>query len=190
MFVNRSYHARRDSLEELKSLSSPPRAALIVTATMTRSTLVTTTAAISLPPQIITTNGFNNTAVEPMLDLETMTSPQASSKSGSILPQLIPSKSVVVGKLYPKSTGSKKERGSSKRASGKQSLSSIKPKERTKSRSENRARKALRTISFILGAFIVCWTPYHIVALVEGFRPSSVNRHLFYFTYFLCYANR
>ena len=61
-----------------------------------------------------------------------------------------------------------------------------------KSKSENRARKALRTISFILGAFIICWTPYHIVALWEGFCPQGgcVNRHLFYFTYFLCYANR
>ncbi|XP_022695490.1 5-hydroxytryptamine receptor 2A-like [Varroa jacobsoni] len=63
---------------------------------------------------------------------------------------------------------------------------------RQKSKSENRARKALRTISFILGAFVICWTPYHILALVEGFCRDSrgcVNHHLFYFTYFLCYAN-
>ncbi|XP_013777837.1 muscarinic acetylcholine receptor M2-like [Limulus polyphemus] len=63
---------------------------------------------------------------------------------------------------------------------------------RQKSKSENRARKALRTISFILGAFVLCWTPYHICALVEGFCTDvagCVNYHLFYFTYFLCYAN-
>ncbi|KAF5300062.1 hypothetical protein FQA39_LY11254 [Lamprigera yunnana] len=62
---------------------------------------------------------------------------------------------------------------------------------RQKSKSENRARKALRTISFILGAFIVCWTPYHILALVEGFcsEPPCTNEHLFMFSYFLCYAN-
>ncbi|XP_067130744.1 muscarinic acetylcholine receptor gar-2-like [Centruroides vittatus] len=63
---------------------------------------------------------------------------------------------------------------------------------RQKSKSENRARKALRTISFILGAFVLCWTPYHILALVQGFctDPNGcVNHHLFYFTYFLCYAN-
>ncbi|XP_013780524.1 muscarinic acetylcholine receptor M3-like [Limulus polyphemus] len=63
---------------------------------------------------------------------------------------------------------------------------------RQKSKSENRARKALRTISFILGAFVLCWTPYHICALVEGFCTDTagcVNYHLFYFTYFLCYAN-
>lgn len=34
---------------------------------------------------------------------------------------------------------------------------------RQKSKSENRARKAFRTISFILGAFVICWTPYHIL---------------------------
>ncbi|XP_076259594.1 muscarinic acetylcholine receptor [Rhynchophorus ferrugineus] len=62
---------------------------------------------------------------------------------------------------------------------------------RQKSKSENRARKALRTISFILGAFVVCWTPYHIFALVEGFctTPPCINSHLYMFSYFLCYAN-
>lgn len=62
---------------------------------------------------------------------------------------------------------------------------------RTKSKSENRARKAFRTISFILGAFVACWTPYHILALVEGFcnNPPCTNEHLFMFSYFLCYAN-
>ncbi|UYV77144.1 gar-1 [Cordylochernes scorpioides] len=61
---------------------------------------------------------------------------------------------------------------------------------RRNAKSENRARKALRTISFILGAFVACWTPYHILALVEGFcHQGCVNHHLFYFSYFLCYAN-
>lgn len=62
---------------------------------------------------------------------------------------------------------------------------------RQKSKSENRARKAFRTISFILGAFVVCWTPYHVLALVEGFctNPPCINPHLYMFAYFLCYAN-
>lgn len=62
---------------------------------------------------------------------------------------------------------------------------------RQKSKSENRARKAFRTISFILGAFVICWTPYHILALVEGFcsNPPCTNEHLYMFSYFLCYAN-
>lgn len=62
---------------------------------------------------------------------------------------------------------------------------------RQKSRYENRARKAFRTISFILGAFVACWTPYHILALVEGFCSNKpcTNEHLFMFSYFLCYTN-
>ncbi|XP_058449017.1 dopamine receptor 2 [Malaya genurostris] len=62
---------------------------------------------------------------------------------------------------------------------------------RQKSKSENRARKAFRTISFILGAFVACWTPYHVLALVVGFcsDPPCINEHLFMFSYFLCYAN-
>jgi muscarinic acetylcholine receptor len=62
---------------------------------------------------------------------------------------------------------------------------------RQKSKSENRARKAFRTISFILGAFVLCWTPYHILALIEGFctDPPCINEHLYMFSYFLCYAN-
>uniref|UniRef100_A0A1B0CQE5 Putative muscarinic acetylcholine receptor gar-2 monomorium pharaonis n=1 Tax=Lutzomyia longipalpis TaxID=7200 RepID=A0A1B0CQE5_LUTLO len=62
---------------------------------------------------------------------------------------------------------------------------------RQKSKSENRARKAFRTISFILGAFVACWTPYHVLALVEGFckSPPCTNEHLYMFSYFLCYAN-
>ena len=62
---------------------------------------------------------------------------------------------------------------------------------RQKSRTENRARKAFRTISFILGCFVACWTPYHVLALVEGFcsNPPCTNEYLFMFCYFLCYAN-
>ncbi|XP_067928042.1 muscarinic acetylcholine receptor gar-2-like [Watersipora subatra] len=60
---------------------------------------------------------------------------------------------------------------------------------RQKSKSENRARKALRTISFILGAFVVCWTPYHVLIIVYSFCPNCVNSTFFDFTYWLCYMN-
>ena len=60
-----------------------------------------------------------------------------------------------------------------------------------KSRSENRAMKALRTITFILGAFIICWTPYHIVVLIAAFckEKPCINDTLDQVTYWLCYVN-
>lgn len=192
-----------------KSLS--PTAALIVTASITRSTLVTTTAAISLP---LTTNGYNSVSTDDCANTIkheniNTTSPtdeitvEANERAKkALLQQFSTSKSTASSDKQRnlsttsmtdrrESTSSGKARGNSAKQKQITPTKGISNKaERQKSKSENRARKALRTISFILGAFIICWTPYHIVALVEGFLPDSVNHHLFYFTYFLCYANR
>ncbi|XP_071745873.1 muscarinic acetylcholine receptor M2 isoform X2 [Lepeophtheirus salmonis] len=54
---------------------------------------------------------------------------------------------------------------------------------------ENRAKKALRMISIILGAFVACWTPYHVIAILASFYPTAVNIHVYMISYFLCYAN-
>ncbi|CAH8853217.1 unnamed protein product [Trichobilharzia szidati] len=70
-----------------------------------------------------------------------------------------------------------------------QSLSNIDAQNR------KHARKALKTISFILGAFMICWTPYHIIVLIKGFcddlatHTSCVNIHLYNLSYWLCYMN-
>ncbi|KAL4229239.1 G-protein coupled acetylcholine receptor [Mactra antiquata] len=65
-----------------------------------------------------------------------------------------------------------------------------KPKQ-AKSKSENRARKALRTISIILGAYVLCWTPYHVMVFIIGVCQnwSCINLQFYYFTYWLCYLN-
>ena len=63
-------------------------------------------------------------------------------------------------------------------------------KKKEKIKTENRAKKALKTISLILGAFVTCWTPYHILAIVASFCPSCINIHVYMLSYFLCYANR
>lgn len=62
---------------------------------------------------------------------------------------------------------------------------------KAKSKSENRARKALRTITFILGAYVLCWTPYHVMVFIIGICGGShcINETLYNFTYWLCYLN-
>ncbi|VDO35349.1 unnamed protein product [Haemonchus placei] len=75
------------------------------------------------------------------------------------------------------------------------SLRRKKPKQKSvyKSRSENRARKALRTITFILGAFIVLWTPFYVLATIYGFcescKSSPAFNMLYSISYYLCYMN-
>ncbi|CDW54748.1 muscarinic acetylcholine receptor DM1 [Trichuris trichiura] len=53
-------------------------------------------------------------------------------------------------------------------------------------RSESKAAKML---SAILLAFILTWTPYNVVVLVEAFFPLSVPPILFTLSYYLCYLN-
>ena len=72
-------------------------------------------------------------------------------------------------------------------------------KPKSKSKYENRARKALRTITFILGAFVFCWAPFHMVGIFDLFKNdicswcdfanSTFYRHFYNTTYFLCYLN-
>ena len=49
-----------------------------------------------------------------------------------------------------------------------ETLSRFRRKKKEKMKTENRAKKALKTISLILGAFVTCWTPYHILAIIRS----------------------
>ncbi|GAU88974.1 hypothetical protein RvY_01578 [Ramazzottius varieornatus] len=75
-------------------------------------------------------------------------------------------------------------RAAASRSSRKKSIN-----KRQQSKSENRARKALKTITFIMGAFVLCWTPWHILATVEGFCNGCVNADFYALSYWLCYLN-
>ena len=96
-----------------------------------------------------------------------------------------------LGSMMLKATGSGRRR-SSKRQQQQQRLRSEKIK---KSKSENRARKALRTITIILGAFVLCWTPWHVLSMIMGFcqddkgDQTCVPDILYDISYWLCYLN-
>lgn len=68
-------------------------------------------------------------------------------------------------------------------------------KRKVEVKNRRRARKALRMISFILGAFVASWTPYHVIIIVKGFCDvpekdyTCINSHLYNFAYYMCYFN-
>ncbi|KAL6262277.1 hypothetical protein P5V15_007372 [Pogonomyrmex californicus] len=160
------------------------------------TTVVTTAAAMPMESSNGTTDRFSDQPIK------TSNNQPQNSSSSSIIPLV----SVTTGNKEARSQSSKKQKETSDaeqsgsrrdfvKSIGKRLKAKTQKKDltvgRQKSRTENRARKAFRTISFILGAFVACWTPYHILALVEGFcaNPPCTNEHLFMFSYFLCYAN-
>ncbi|VDO71349.1 unnamed protein product [Heligmosomoides polygyrus] len=61
-------------------------------------------------------------------------------------------------------------------------------KERKKNERKQES-KAAKTLSAILAAFIVTWTPYNVIVCYEAFFPNSVPDYLFTASYFLCYIN-
>ncbi|XP_020287757.1 probable muscarinic acetylcholine receptor gar-2 [Pseudomyrmex gracilis] len=159
---------------------------------------VTTVVATTVAMPVDTSNNTNDRISDQVT--KTSNNPPQNSSSSSIMP----TGSAATNSQETKRQSSKKETSDTEQSGsrrdfvksiGKRLKAKTQKKDftigRQKSRTENRARKAFRTISFILGAFVACWTPYHILALVEGFcvEPPCTNEHLFMFSYFLCYAN-
>lgn len=62
-------------------------------------------------------------------------------------------------------------------------------RKRKKTRAERRARKAFRTITIILGAFVLFWSPYFIFATVYGFCDTCISMPIFLISYYMCYLN-
>ncbi|KHJ86783.1 hypothetical protein OESDEN_13456, partial [Oesophagostomum dentatum] len=61
-------------------------------------------------------------------------------------------------------------------------------KERKKNERKQES-KAAKTLSAILAAFIVTWTPYNVIVCYEAFFPHTLPDYLFTGSYFLCYIN-
>ncbi|CAF0730930.1 unnamed protein product [Adineta steineri] len=97
--------------------------------------------------------------------------------------------------IIPITTESSLQSGTlSAKSSVKEFVRVQKPPNHRKSKSQNRARKALRTITFILGAFVVCWTPWHIYSAIHSLCESCkqnwvFSNPMFHCFYFLCYLN-
>ncbi|XP_071962526.1 muscarinic acetylcholine receptor M1-like [Antedon mediterranea] len=52
-----------------------------------------------------------------------------------------------------------------------------------------REKKAARTLIAILLAFIITWTPYSVLVLVNAMKPDGVNSRLYSVSYWGCYLN-
>jgi len=61
-------------------------------------------------------------------------------------------------------------------------------KERRKNERKQES-KAAKTLSAILFAFIVTWTPYNLIVCWEAFFPHTIPDVLFTISYCLCYIN-
>lgn len=62
-------------------------------------------------------------------------------------------------------------------------------RKRKKTKAEKRARKAFRTITVIVGAFALFWSPYFIVATIYAFKSAWIPDALFLVSYYMCYLN-
>ncbi|CAF0773094.1 unnamed protein product [Rotaria sordida] len=98
------------------------------------------------------------------------------------------------GRLILMSEGTITSGSTSAKSSVKELVQNQKTTNHRKSKSQNRARKALRTITFILGAFVVCWTPWHIYSAIHSLCESCkhnwvFSNPMFHCFYFLCYLN-
>uniref|UniRef100_A0A1I7RV78 G_PROTEIN_RECEP_F1_2 domain-containing protein n=1 Tax=Bursaphelenchus xylophilus TaxID=6326 RepID=A0A1I7RV78_BURXY len=66
----------------------------------------------------------------------------------------------------------------------------LRKSEKERRKNERRQEsKAAKTLSAILFAFIVTWTPYNVIVCWEAFYPNSVPEILFTISYCLCYVN-
>ncbi|KAM6951610.1 muscarinic acetylcholine receptor M1 [Aplochiton taeniatus] len=99
-------------------------------------------------------------------------------------------KSSAQDKEKKKSSAQEKENKKSSAQGKEKKKSSAQGKEKKKSSAQGKEKKAAQTLSAILLAFIVTWTPYNIMVLVNTFcRDDCIPPTLWALGYWLCYVN-
>ena len=97
---------------------------------------------------------------------------------------------VSIGESHSNSRGEKTSSASLKKMESVIRLMKTPPAVRRLVKRQSNDKKAMRTLTFLLGAFILCWTPWNIAEVVNGiWGPDTVNPHLYQFTWFLTYFN-
>lgn len=97
-------------------------------------------------------------------------------------------------KIIPKQLAKSTNSGGSGSGSGGNSGNTgtaVKKKKKKKSTEKKQDRKAAKTLSAILLAFIVTWTPYNVLVLLKSLLSCDdcIPHHLWNFAYYLCYVN-
>lgn len=112
-------------------------------------------------------------------DEETLTSPSSMIRRPSQMPDIrIPLSAKNIPKTLP---------------AGKGILNKDKPNQKKKKKIQEKKAdsKAAKTLSAILLAFIITWTPYNILVLLKSITACSwyIPQQLWDFVYYLCYIN-
>ena len=90
-------------------------------------------------------------------------------------------------KIIPKQLAKSQSQGSGSGSGG----TTGRKKKKKKSTEKKQDRKAAKTLSAILLAFIVTWTPYNVLVILKSVLSchDCIPNHLWMFAYYLCYVN-